>query len=82
VIEALSSQCFYHCVDTSVGGLLVRGGIIHPVVSASITVDTSVGGLLVRSGIIHPVVTVIEALTTGWMIPPWTNSPPTEVSTQ
>jgi hypothetical protein len=50
-----SSKCFYHCVDTSVGGLLVRGGIVHP---------------------------VIEALTTGWTVPPRTNSPPTEVLTQ
>ena len=34
-----SSQCFYHCVDTSTGGLLVLEGIIHPVVSVSITVS-------------------------------------------
>ena len=32
-----SSQCFYHWVDTSTGGLLVRKGIIHPVISVSIT---------------------------------------------
>ena len=32
-----SSQCFYHWIDTSTGGLLVPGGIIRPVVSASIT---------------------------------------------
>ena len=32
-----SSQCFYHCVDTSTGGLLVLECIIHPVVSVSIT---------------------------------------------
>ena len=32
-----SSQCFYHWVDTSVGGLLVPQGIIRPVVSVSIT---------------------------------------------
>ena len=32
-----SSQCFYHWVDTSTGGLLVLEGIIHPVVSVSIT---------------------------------------------
>ena len=31
-----SSQCFYHWVDTSAGGLLVLMGI-YPVVSASIT---------------------------------------------
>ena len=34
-----SSQCFYHWVDTSTGGLLVLEGIIHPVVSVSITVS-------------------------------------------
>jgi hypothetical protein len=32
-----SSQCFYHWVNTSVGGLLVPEGIICPVVSVSIT---------------------------------------------
>ena len=32
-----SSQCFYHWVDTSTGGLLVLEGIIHPVFSVSIT---------------------------------------------
>ena len=32
-----SSQCFYHCVDTSTDGLLVLECIIHPVVSVSIT---------------------------------------------
>ena len=32
-----SSQCFYHWVDTSTGGLLVLECIIHPVVSVSIT---------------------------------------------
>ena len=32
-----SSQCFYHWVNTTVGGLLVTDGIIHPVVSVSIT---------------------------------------------
>ena len=32
-----SSQSFYHWVDTSVGGLLVPEGIIHPVVRVSIT---------------------------------------------
>ena len=32
-----SSQCFYHWVDTSTGGLLVVEGIIHQVVSVSIT---------------------------------------------
>jgi len=32
-----SSQCFYHLVDTSVGGLLVPECIILPVVSVSIT---------------------------------------------
>ena len=32
-----SSQCFYHWVDTSTGGILVLEGIIHPVVSVSIT---------------------------------------------
>ena len=31
------SQCFYHWVDTSTSGLLVLEGIIHPVVSVSIT---------------------------------------------
>ena len=30
-----SSQCFYHWVDTSAGGLLVPGCIISPVVSVS-----------------------------------------------
>ena len=34
-----SSQCFYHWVDTSTGGLLVLESIIHPVVSVSITVS-------------------------------------------
>jgi hypothetical protein len=32
-----SSQCFYHVVDISAGGLLLPDGIIHLVVSASIT---------------------------------------------
>jgi hypothetical protein len=32
-----SSQCFYHSVDTSAGGLLFLDGIIRPVVSVSIT---------------------------------------------
>ena len=32
-----SSQCFYHWVDTSTGGLLVLECIIHPLVSVSIT---------------------------------------------
>ena len=45
-----SSQCFYHQVDTSTGGLLVLECIIHTVVSVSIT-----GGLLILEGIIHPV---------------------------
>jgi hypothetical protein len=31
-----SSQCYYHWVDTSAGGLLVPEGIIQPVVSASV----------------------------------------------
>jgi hypothetical protein len=33
----LSSQCFYHWVDTSADGLLVPEGIIIPAVSVSIT---------------------------------------------
>ena len=37
VYHAPSSQCFYHWVHTSTGGLLVPEGIIHPVVSVSIT---------------------------------------------
>ena len=37
VYHTPSGQCFYHCVDTSTGGLLVLEGIIHPVVSVSIT---------------------------------------------
>ena len=32
-----SSQCFYHWVNTTVGGLFVTDGIIHPIVSVSIT---------------------------------------------
>jgi hypothetical protein len=32
-----SIQCFYHWIDTSAGGLLVPEGIIHPVVSVTIT---------------------------------------------
>jgi hypothetical protein len=32
-----SSQCFYHWIDTSAGGLVVLEGIICPVVSVSIT---------------------------------------------
>ena len=39
VYHTPSSQCFYHCVDTSTGGLLVLEGIVHPVVSVSITVS-------------------------------------------
>ena len=35
--HAPSSQCFYHWVNTSVGGLLVLEGIMRPVVSVSIT---------------------------------------------
>ena len=54
-----SSQCFYHWVNTSAGGLLVPQGIIRPVVNVSITrVNTSAGGLLVPQGIIRPVVNV------------------------
>ena len=37
VYHTPSSQCFYHCVDTSTNGLLVLECIIHPVVSVSIT---------------------------------------------
>jgi hypothetical protein len=39
MIETLTagSQCFYHWVDSSVGGLLVPEGNIHPVVSVYIT---------------------------------------------
>ena len=37
VYHTPSCQCFYHCVDTSTGGLLVLEGIIHPVFSVSIT---------------------------------------------
>ena len=37
VYHTPSSQCFYHCVDTSTDGLLVLECIIHPVVSVSIT---------------------------------------------
>ena len=37
VYHTSSSQYFYHWVDTSIGGLLVLEGIIHPVVSVSIT---------------------------------------------
>ena len=37
VYHTPSSQCFYHWVDTSTGGLLVVEGIIHQVVSVSIT---------------------------------------------
>jgi hypothetical protein len=32
-----SSQCYYHLVDTSTGGLLLYDGIIRPVVSVTIT---------------------------------------------
>ena len=39
VYHSPSSQCFYHWVDTSTGGLLVLECIIHPVVSVSITVS-------------------------------------------
>ena len=35
--HAPSSQCFYHWVNTSVGGLLVPEAIMRPVVSVSIT---------------------------------------------
>ena len=35
----LSSQCYYHCVDTSAGGHLVPEGIIRSVVSVTITVS-------------------------------------------
>jgi len=35
--ETLIILNYYHWVDTSVGGLLVPEGIIHPVVSVSIT---------------------------------------------
>ena len=37
VYHTPSSQCFYHCADTSTNGLLVLECIIHPVVSVSIT---------------------------------------------
>ena len=37
VYHTPSSQCFYHWVDNSTGGLLVLECIIHPVVSVSIT---------------------------------------------
>ena len=39
VYHTPSSQCFYHWADTSTGGILVLEGIIHPVVSVSITVS-------------------------------------------
>ena len=39
VYHTPSSQCFYHWVDTSTGGLLVLEGIIHPVVSVSISMS-------------------------------------------
>jgi hypothetical protein len=45
-------------------------------------VDRSAGGLLVPGGIIRPVVSSSIELTTGRMIPPGTNNPPTNVSTQ
>ena len=35
--HAPSSQCFYHWVNASVGGLVVPEDIMRPVVSASIT---------------------------------------------
>ena len=35
-----SSQCFYHWIDTSAGGLLVTESIIRPVVSVTITGST------------------------------------------
>ena len=35
-----SSQCYYHWIDTSAGGLLVTESIIRPVVSVSITGST------------------------------------------
>ena len=68
-----SSFYYYHWVDTSVGGLLVPEGIIHPVVSVlALTwfirylcfyyyhwVDTSAGGLLVSEGIIHTLVSIL-----------------------
>ena len=53
-----SSQCFYHWVNTTLGGLLVPEGIILPVVSVSHWVNTTLGGLLVSEGIILPVVSV------------------------
>ena len=52
-----SSQCFYHWVDTSAGGFFVPDGIIHPVVSASITGSIPLlVDYLFHDGIIHPVV--------------------------
>jgi hypothetical protein len=33
-------QCYYHRIDTSAGGLLVRESIIRPVVSVTITGST------------------------------------------
>ena len=53
-----SSQCFYHWVNTTLGGLLVPEVNILPVVSVSITGSIPLGGLLVPEGIILPVVSV------------------------
>jgi hypothetical protein len=52
-------------------GLLFPEGIICPVVSVSLYYFAA--GLLIPEGIIRPVVG--ETLTTGWIIPPGTNSP-------
>jgi hypothetical protein len=54
-----SSQCFYHWVNATLGGLLVPEGIIHPVVRCFYHwVNSTLGGLLVPEGIILPVVNV------------------------
>jgi hypothetical protein len=61
------------------GELLDPEGIIHQVVSVTIT-GSMPAELLDPEGIIHPV--VIVKLTTGWMISFGSNSSPAEALTQ
>ena len=54
-----SSQCFYHWVNTTLGGLLVPRGYHSPSSQCFYHwVNTTLGGLLVPEGIILPVVSV------------------------
>ena len=74
VYHTPSSQCFYHQVDTSTGGLLVLEGIIHPVVSVSIAGTIPLLVDYQSSSIIHPVVSVSITGSIPLMVDYWFSS--------